>query len=78
MAELKFREIARKVLFAAKAVGTLHTALEIAEEILDGVSGLAVFSDIEAALVPTVFDRLVRGKFLAGQSVKATFIGVQF
>jgi len=66
------------MLFAAKSVSAFHTALEIAKEVFDCVCCLTVFADIEALLVPTVLDCLVRGKFLADQSVKAAFIGVQF
>ncbi len=39
IAEIKFREIAVKVTFAAMLVDALHAALEHAEEALDGIGG---------------------------------------
>ncbi len=62
--------------FAAKAIGTLHAALEVSEEILDCVGRLTVLTDIVAALVPAMLDGLVSGKLFADVDVELAFIGV--
>ena len=78
VAKFKFSQVALQVLLAAKAVSALHAALEHTKEILDRVSRLTVFADIEAALIGAMLDRLVSGKFAANLRVERAFIGVQF
>ena len=46
--ELKFAQVALKMLLAAKAIGSFDRTLEIAEEIFNGICGLAVITNIEA------------------------------
>ena len=66
------------MLFATKAVGTFHAALERTEKVFNGIGGLAVFADIEAALIGAMLYGLMGGKLLANLRIKAAFIGMQF
>jgi hypothetical protein len=64
------------VLCLALMVSADHSALEDAEEIFDGVGGLAVLADIKALLVIAVFNRFMRGKLAPDFFVQITFISM--
>lgn len=66
------------MLLAATAVGAAHAALEVAEEILDGIGRLALRADMSAALIEAVVNRLMRRELAADGGVKFRFVGVQF
>jgi hypothetical protein len=66
------------VLFLAFAIHADHAALEVAEKVLDGVCGLAIATNVVAALVPAVIDGLVCGELFANLDVQPAFVGMQF
>lgn len=65
-----------QVLLAVKVVRSAHTALGHAKEVLDIVRGLAVFADIDAAMVPAMAYCFMIGKLFSDFDIEAAFVGM--
>ncbi len=73
IAEIKFRQIAMQMLFAAMLIDTTHAALENCEIALDGICRYVA----ACVFLLGVIDGFVRRELLANLLVQLAFIGME-